>query len=194
MQRFASGRHDMKFDISLADRKALLALARDSIATAFDGRQPEMPSLQDNIRCGAFVTLRIDGDLRGCIGRMHSNDLLPVTIAEMARAAAFEDPRFPPLSPDELDRIEIEITLLSPLRPVRPEEVQPGVHGILISAYGRSGVLLPQVAIEYGWDRETFLSQVCRKAGLPPDTWRSDAAQLYAFEGLIFSESVSDGA
>jgi len=84
--------------------------------------------------------------------------------------------------------VDIEITLLSPLHPIAPDEVVVGKHGLLISARGRSGVLLPQVPVEYGWDRETFLEQVCRKAGLPSDTWKSSQAQLYGFEGFVFSE------
>lgn len=180
----------MDFSLSLDDQKKLLKYARDVIrASLYHQGEPEAPALSTTLRCGAFVTLRKAGSLRGCIGRMQSSDPLVTTVSEMAYAAAFEDPRFPPLRKEELELIDIEITLLSPLRPIAPEDVVVGRHGILISAWGRSGVLLPQVPVEYGWDRETFLDQVCRKAGLPTDAWKSSQAQLYGFEGFVFSES-----
>jgi len=178
------------FSLSLDDQKKLLQYARDVIrASLYHQGEPEAPALSTTLRCGAFVTLMKAGSLRGCIGRMQSSDPLVTTVSEMAYAAAFEDPRFPPLRKEELELIDIEITLLSPLRPIAPEDVVVGRHGILISAWGRSGVLLPQVPVEYGWDRETFLDQVCRKAGLPTDAWKSSQAQLYGFEGFVFSES-----
>ncbi|MEN6297371.1 MAG: AmmeMemoRadiSam system protein A [Rectinema sp.] len=180
----------MDFSISVDDQKKLLKYARDVIhASFYDHGKVEAPELSATMRCGAFVTLRENGSLRGCIGRMRSNDPLVATVSEMALAAAFEDPRFPSLKKEELALIDIEITALSPLHPIAPDEVIVGKHGLLISAWGRSGVLLPQVPTEYGWDRETFLEQVCRKAGLSPDTWKSSLAQLYGFEGFVFSES-----
>lgn len=180
----------MNFSISPDDREKLLKYARDVIGAALHHQKnPEVPEMSTSLRCGAFVTLKEHGSLRGCIGRMRSDATLPETVSEMALAAAFEDPRFSALKKDELDLIDIEITLLSPLRPIPAEEVLVGKHGLLISAWGRSGVLLPQVPVEYGWDRETFLEQVCGKAGLPPDTWKSPQAQLYGFEGFVFSES-----
>ncbi|MEN6498986.1 MAG: AmmeMemoRadiSam system protein A [Rectinema sp.] len=180
----------MDFSISLDDQKKLLKYARDVIrASLYHQGKPEAPTLSTTLRCGAFVTLKEAGSLRGCIGRMQSDDPLVTTVSEMAYAAAFEDPRFPPLRKEEMDLITIEITVLSPLRPIAPEEVVIGKHGLLISAFGRSGVLLPQVPVEYGWDRETFLEQVCRKAGLPADAWKSSRAMLYGFEGFVFSES-----
>ncbi|KFO67820.1 hypothetical protein ER57_08325 [Smithella sp. SCADC] len=180
----------MKFSIDIDDQKALLKYARKVIQAALEHEpEPEPPELSTTLRCGAFVTLREDASLRGCIGRMQSNDPLARTIADMALAAAFEDPRFAPVAAEELPRLEIEITLLSPLKPILPEQVVVGKHGLLISALGRSGVLLPQVPTEYGWDRETFLEQLCRKAGLAAGTWKSSLAQLYGFEGFVFSES-----
>ncbi len=179
----------MDFSVSLDDQTKLLKYARDVIhASLYHQGRPEAPALSTILHCGAFVTLSEGGSLRGCIGRMQSNDPLVATVSEMAHAAAFEDPRFPPLKKEELDLVDIEITLLSPLHPIAPDEVVVGKHGLLISARGRSGVLLPQVPVEYGWDRETFLEQVCRKAGLPSDTWKSSQAQLYGFEGFVFSE------
>ncbi len=179
----------MDFFISLDDQKKLLKYARDVIwASLYHQGRPEAPTLSTTLRCGAFVTLKEAGSLRGCIGRMQSDDPLVTTVSEMAYAAAFEDPRFPLLRKEEIDLITIEITILSPLRPIASEEVIIGRHGLLISAFGRSGVLLPQVPVEYGWDRETFLEQVCRKAGLPADAWKSSHAMLYGFEGFVFSE------
>jgi AmmeMemoRadiSam system protein A len=178
------------FLISVDDQKKLLKYVRDVIqASLYRQGKAEAPELAATMRCGAFVTLKENDSLRGCIGRMHSNDPLLETISEMALAAAFEDPRFAPLRKEELALIDIEISLLSPLQPIAPDEVIVGQHGLLISAWGRSGVLLPQVPVEFGWDRKTFLEQVCRKAGLSPDTWKSSFAQLYGFEGFVFSES-----
>lgn len=167
----------------------ILQYAREVLhSKLFLQKLPEAPRLSVSIRCGAFVTLKEHGDLRGCIGRMRSEEPLCSTIAEMAWAAASEDPRFLPVTKDELTLIEIEITLLSPLEPISPEEVEVGRHGLLISARGRSGVLLPQVPVEFEWNRETFLEQLCRKAGLPPEAWKSPSTLLYGFEGFVFSE------
>ena len=180
----------MEFAISLEDQKKLLNYARLTIQASLKGeKEVEPPRLSKSLKCGAFVTLRKNGSLRGCIGRIQGNVDLTRTIKQMALAAAFEDPRFPPLQKEELPLIEIEITLLSPLYPISPEEIVIGKHGLLISAHGRSGILLPQVPIEFGWDKETFLEQLCWKAGLPSDMWKSPLSQLYGFEGFVFSES-----
>jgi len=141
-------------------------------------------------KLGAFVTLHKNTKLRGCIGRMASDLPIAQTVEEMARAAAFEDPRFDALTEAELDSINIEISLLGPMQRItNPEALIVGRHGVYISYWGRSGVLLPQVAVEYGWDRYSFLEQVCYKAGLAPDTWKDRNAELYIFEGLVFGES-----
>ncbi len=180
----------MQFSISSEDQKSLLQYARDVIrANLFFTPRPMAPKLATSVRSGAFVTLKEGGELRGCIGRMRSDMPLCETIAEMAWAAASEDPRFSPLRRDELPLVKIEITILSPLKPISPGEIEIGRHGLLISAQGRSGVLLPQVPLEFGWDRETFLEQLCRKAGLAPGSWKSPSASLFGFEGFVFSDA-----
>ncbi len=143
---------------------------------------------------GVFVTLNRNGRLRGCIG--FPTPVLPLSVAipDAALSAALDDPRFPPVRADELPEISIEITVLTP--PVlvssppdrRAETVTVGKHGLIIAGYGRTGLLLPQVPVEYHWDASTFLDQVCIKAGLPPGTWRRDDTELYTFEGQIFYE------
>ena len=143
---------------------------------------------------GVFVTLNRNGQLRGCIG--YPNPVLPLSeaIYGAALSAALEDPRFPPVRAEELPEISIEVTVLTP--PVlvssppdrRAEAVTVGKHGLIIKGYGRSGLLLPQVPVEYHWDATTFLDQVCMKAGLPSRTWRRDDTELYTFEGQIFNE------
>ncbi len=106
---------------------------------------------------------------------------------ETARAAAFQDPRFPPVTIDELSEIQLELSVMSLLKPIAPEDVVVGIHGLVVSQYGRRGLLLPQVAREWGWDRETFLSQTCVKAALPPNAWKAGAT-LEAFTAEVFSE------
>ena len=175
-------------------RHALLQAARKAIASAFDaprragghGDEPLEPSLC--VRAGAFVTLHEDGQLRGCIGTFEAREPLHRTVEEMARSAAFHDPRFPPVREDELPRLELEISVLSPMRRIRePGEVEVGRHGLYVVQGFHRGVLLPQVATDCGWDRETFLDQTCRKAGLPTNAWR-EGAELYVFEAEVFRE------
>jgi hypothetical protein len=176
-----------------ASRKELLRIARRAIeGVVREGKAPvpstDNPALM-NLQ-GAFVTIKIKGRLRGCIGNFGIRDARPLfrTVSEMAVAAAVQDPRFPPLAKRELPQIEIEISALTPLRPEDdPEKIEVGRHGIYITKGHRSGVLLPQVATEYGWDRVTFLEQTCRKAGLGPDEWKEGAA-ISTFEAEIFSE------
>jgi len=156
------------FFISLDDQKKLLKYARDVIrASLYHQGRPEAPTLSTTLRCGAFVTLKEAGSLRGCIGRMQSDDPLVTTVSEMAYAAAFEDPRFPLLRKEEIDLITIEITILSPLRPIASEEVIIGRHGLLISAFGRSGVLLPQVLWSMGGIEKHFLNRSAERLVCP---------------------------
>jgi AmmeMemoRadiSam system protein A len=146
---------------------------------------PESSRLKEHY--GAFVTLTMNAQLRGCIGHIVGHAPLFETVARMAVAAAFEDPRFPPVSVDEFGKLEVEISILSPLERVEDlTAITPGVHGLYIRHKGRSGLLLPQVATEWGWDRETFLAQTCRKAGLPPDAWKDAAAEVYWFQAEVF--------
>lgn len=194
----------MDLVLSLDEKRALCAIARESIEARLFHRAQAMPASGKGFRrragsagstgsavsAGAFVTLHENGQLRGCIGRMRSELPLDETISEMAQAAAFEDPRFDPVSRAEIADITIEITVLGILRKIASaEEIVVGNHGIYIIARGRSGVLLPQVATEYGWNRLEFLDHVCLKAGLPPGAWQDADTQLFIFEGIVFGES-----
>lgn len=175
------------------DRRLLCSVARESIEARLSHRLPHFPEpTQACLRGGGvFVTLHENGRLRGCIGRMQGNAAIYETVKIMATAAAFEDPRFEPLTREEIAEIDIEITLLGPLEKSREEkEIVIGKHGLYIISRGRAGVLLPQVATEYGWDTRTFLENVCLKAGLSPSAWKSPDSQLYIFEGLVFPEKV----
>ena len=136
---------------------------------------------------GAFTTLHLRGHLRGCIGYVFATQSLYRTVAETARAAAFDDPRFHPVTAEEAPELKIEISVLSPLRPIKPEEVVVGKHGLVVTQGNRRGLLLPQVPVEWNWDRETFLSQTCLKAGLAPDAWLHDA-EVQAFTAEVFGE------
>ena len=130
--------------------------------------------------------------LRGCIGSFTGSGPLVDTVREMAVSASTRDPRFPPLSEAELGEVDLEISVLSPLRPVSdPNEIEVGRHGIFITRGFHSGVLLPQVASEYGWDRETFLEHTCAKAGLPADAWRDADTRIEVFEAQVFGEKAS---
>jgi AmmeMemoRadiSam system protein A len=177
--------------LAAEERQALLAAARESIAAHLQRRRPQLPSARGALaECrGAFVTLHgPDGDLRGCIGMMQSERPLVETVAQMAVASATEDGRFDPVREAELSGLVIEISVLGPLQPIRPEDVEIGTHGLLISYSGRRGVLLPQVPVEHGWDRETFLDHTCLKAGLPADTWRKAGVELRGFTATVFRE------
>jgi len=151
------------------------------------GPKPVLDSRTLNEELGAFVTLKKDGRLRGCIGNIVGNGPLAATIERMAGAAAFEDPRFPPLTAAELAGLDIEVSVMGPLSPCPdPELIEVGRHGLYIRKAMHSGLLLPQVATEWGWDRETFLDQTCVKAGLPKGTWRKSKTEIWWFEAVIF--------
>jgi len=174
-----------------AERRALLRVARESIAAHFRARRPPLPDPTGALaeHRGAFVTLHgRDGELRGCVGMMRSDRPLLATVERMAVAAATEDGRFEPVTEAELDDVSIEVSALSPLEPIRPEDVEVGRHGLLIGQGSRRGVLLPQVPGEHGWDRETFLAHTCRKAGLPDDAWAKPGVELLAFTAEVFGE------
>lgn len=180
-------------DLTAEERAELMRVARQSLEEHFAGRgplrpEPTTPTLGENR--GAFVTLHRarGGDLRGCVGMMRSEESLVRTVARMAVSAAVDDGRFEPVTAKELPELQIEISALGPLRPIRPEEVEVGRHGLLISHRGRRGVLLPQVPIEHGWDRETFLEHTCLKAGLTPGTWRDKDVELLGFTAEVFGE------
>jgi AmmeMemoRadiSam system protein A len=180
----------MAFDLAIEDKRTLLALAREAIVSRLGNRSPVWPSHSRALeeRRGAFVTLHKHGMLRGCIGRMVADTPLEKAVRDMAMAAAFEDPRFPSLSKAELAEIELEISVLSPMEPCRPDEITPGVHGTYLVKGYRSGVFLPQVATEQGWNRETLLEHLCYKAGLPSGAYLDPDAKLFSFTAVVFGE------
>ena len=173
---------------SSEDRARLLGLARSAITAAVGGgAMPEVSGGVFDDRAGAFVTLHSSGRLRGCIGQTQAKRLADV-ISHCAVAAAFDDPRFPPVTADEVAQLVIELSILSPLERLDdPTKLEVGRHGLAVSFDGRRGLLLPQVAVEWDWTARTFLEQTCVKAGLPPDAWQR-GAQLHVFEAEIFSE------
>ena len=178
-------------ELTATERAALLRVAREAIAAHFERRTPALPAAAGALaeKRGAFVTLhRKDGELRGCVGLLWSDRALLDTVARMAVAAAVEDGRFSPVAAGELPSLRIEVSALGPLAPIRPEEVEVGRHGLLISHRERRGVLLPQVPVEHGWDRETFLGHTCVKAGLPEDDWKEPGAELLGFTADVFGE------
>ena len=173
------------------ERGALLDLARRAVTARIEGRpQPPLPEgppclLQPR---GAFVTLRLDGALRGCIGMIRPQLALAESVLRSAAAAATEDPRFPPLGRAELDRVRIEISALErPFRVLDPGQVVLGRHGLIVTQGRRRGLLLPQVATEQGWDIGTFVEEACLKAGLAPDACEKGGV-LEAFEAEVFGE------
>jgi uncharacterized protein len=177
------------------ERRTLLGIAHQAILSAlergpFADEPPASPGLSE--QRGVFTTLylrkELDRKLRGCVGYALAVMPLYRAVAETARAAAFEDSRFLPVSKEEAPQLEISLSVLSRLFPIHPEAVEVGRHGLLISQGARRGLLLPQVPVEQNWDREMFLEQTCRKAGLPADAWRNDAT-IAAFTAEIFSDS-----
>jgi len=185
----------MEFDITDEEKKILLSQARETITAELERRKPVYSnSIPDNSNlnelCGAFVSLHTENrSLRGCIGRMAANLPLIETVRTMAREAAFSDPRFPPLKKEELQRCHIEISALSPMTPCNdPWKVKVGVHGLYLRRSGRSGVLLPQVPVEQGWNLKQYLDYICVKAGLPPLSYEAPDADLFTFTAVVFGE------
>jgi uncharacterized protein len=178
-------------EFSLEQRRALLGIAHEAIVAVAEGRksldaQPSFPGL-DEPR-GVFTTLYLRGGLRGCVGYAAPVSPLYRAVAETAQAAAFEDSRFVPVTKEEARELEISLSVLSRLFPIQPEGVDVGRHGLVVSQGVRRGLLLPQVPIEHGWDREMFLEQTCHKAGLPHDAWRKGAV-IEAFTAEVFSDA-----
>jgi AmmeMemoRadiSam system protein A len=173
------------------EKGLLLQIARDVIEARCRGEkvpEPQANSPTLNEFWGAFVTLHQDGKLRGCIGHIRGEKPLVKTVAEMAAAAAFHDPRFPPVTKAELDTLEYEISVLTPLRRISDvAEIEVGTHGIYMKSDSCAGLLLPQVATEWGWDRKTFLERTCIKAGLPEDAWKDKKTEIYIFSADVFS-------
>jgi len=179
------------------DRKLLLMQARASIeAHLSDKSVPPVndPSPVLGERRGAFVSLHRQGRLRGCIGYLEAVKPLLQTVREMAASAAFHDPRFKPLRPEELADLEIEISVLSPMKLITStDEIEVGKHGLYIVQGFCRGLLLPQVATEYKWDRLAFLQQTCCKAGLDPDAWKAPSTKIYTFTAEVFAEHPQQG-
>jgi len=188
-------------EFSLEQRRTLLRIAHQAILSALESQPlsevPPFPAALSEPR-GVFTTLYLclyshrhresHRELRGCVGYVLPTVPLYRAVAETARAAAFDDSRFLPVTKEEALGLEVSLSVLSRLFPIHPEAVEVGRHGLLISEGARRGLLLPQVSVEHGWDRETFLEQTCRKAGLPLDAWRK-AATLEAFTAEVFSDS-----
>lgn len=182
----------MATTLSKDEKRLLLDLARRTIVQYLtDGKKVPLPEAKGMLleQCGAFVTLHKKGELRGCIGNMVGRGPLIETIREMAIAAATQDPRFHKVSPKELAEIDIEISVLSPMRRIKDvSEIKVGTHGILMRRGMYQGVLLPQVATEYGWDRDTFLEHTCYKSGLPADAWKDPKTVIEIFSADVFGE------
>jgi AmmeMemoRadiSam system protein A len=183
-------------ELNEEQKKKLLHLARRSIEEYLKKRSlPKVDytnEFSDEVfkqKCGAFVTLHKHGSLRGCIGYVKGIKTIPEAVVDMAKAAAFEDPRFEPLKSNELEEIDIEISVLTPIEPVKDiSEIVIGRDGLIISSGFRAGLLLPQVATEYGWDVQTFLQHTCYKAGLPADAWKWDNTKIEKFSAIVFGE------
>ena len=182
----------MDFSLDDKEKDILLKTARERIRSDLFGDRPSYPEAAGRLMeiCGAFVTLHKNGMLRGCIGNIVGRRPLIDTVREMAHASAFDDPRFPALSTEEFEQIDIEISVLSPLEVISdPSVIEPGKHGIYMQRGYAGGVLLPQVATEQGWDRETFLEHTCMKAGLPIDAWKDPDTRIEIFTAVIFREN-----
>jgi AmmeMemoRadiSam system protein A len=180
--------------LSPADQLSLLQLARAAITSAAQGSGLDLRGWSaehdsDRLRepAAAFVTLYHDDRLRGCVGCLQPDKPLYLSVADAAVAAALQDPRFPPVAPEEVPSLKLEVSILSPFFPIQPEAVEPGVHGLMVTLGFRRGLLLPKVAVETGWDRERFLQETCLKAGLPRDAWKQ-GARLEAFTAFAFAE------
>ena len=177
-----------------ARQQELLQIARDAIGHRLGFAVVEQPAGNNRFLqredFGTFVTLTLEDNLRGCIGYIEPVAPLGEQIRMCALAAAFQDPRFTPLARHEFDRISIEISLLFPPVSVRDtDEIQVGRDGLIVSRGGFHGLLLAQVAVDHGWDRETFLNETCWKAGLPEDAWRDGSTSIQRFESIVFGET-----
>jgi AmmeMemoRadiSam system protein A len=180
-------------ELNAKEKAILLEIARKAIDAYI--RTGELPSVEPreekalNVRSGCFVSIKQAGNLRGCIGNFQSEHPLFREVAEIAVASATKDPRFYPMKKEDLNDFSLEISVLSPLSKIENfEEIEVGKHGIYLEKGYYRGVLLPQVAVEHDWDRETFLSQTCLKAGLPSDSWKAEDAEIYIFRAQIFGE------
>jgi len=179
---------------SLADseKKLLLEIARRAVVAAVERHElswdsPVSPALRQP--AGAFVTLHKGAKLRGCIGQLPGGEPLVQVVVHCAASAALEDPRFSPVRPEEVAEIEIEISVLSALQDISPEEIVPGKHGLVVSRGWNRGVLLPQVATQFNWGAERFLAETCEKAGLNRMAWKDPQTRVQGFTADVFSEA-----
>ena len=175
------------------EQNTLLRLAKESIGLFFEKQscpvfKQSIPSpLNESL--GVFVTLKIHGELRGCIGRIFTSEPLWQSVVQLARESAFHDSRFSPLTPGEFTETSIEISVLSKPKEISSfEEITLGIHGIIVSHSYNKALFLPQVAIEQNWDKETYLSHCCRKAGLDPFFWKTGKLKIEVFTAFVFSE------
>ena len=179
--------------LTKGERRILLQVARESATATVTGRDVNLSAMVTDREGGAFVTLRISDSLRGCVGQLEGRGSLVETVQHVAAAAATEDPRFSPVRAEELSQIVIEVSVLGPVTPCSgPDAIEIGRHGVVVDAGIRRGLLLPQVAVEWGWDAQTFVSKTCAKAGLRHDAWTRDAA-VSVFEAEVFSEADAGG-
>lgn len=181
----------MRFSLNREEQRYLGGIAQASIEASLNHEDnidvPAPISAAVDAELGAFVTLHRQGRLRGCIGNMLGQGPLYNTVARMARSAAFADPRFPPLTEAEWPDVTLEISVLGPLqRCTDPDRIEIGRHGLLLVHHGQSGVFLPQVPEEQGWDLPAYLTELCGKAGLPDRSWLAPGAELYWFEAFVF--------
>ena len=186
----------MDRELNAHEKQALLAIARQAIIQGVQTGQEYVEPREEktlNQRNGCFVTIKQNGQLRGCIGNFQSELPIFKEVAQMAQASSAKDPRFYPLKEEDLDNFTLEISVLSPLHKIEDiEEIEVGKHGIYIEKSFYRGVLLPQVATEHKWDRLTFLKQTCIKAGLPTDAWEANDADIYVFSAQIFGEETTE--
>lgn len=191
---------NFSLNVSNSDKKILFELARLSILNHFAEKKNFLPELSKppspllEAQLGAFVTLRINAQLRGCIGNLFSHDPLYKTVSKMAQAAAFSDRRFPPLQKSEYDTLDLEISIMGPITPCKDiSKIELGRHGLILRGQARQGLLLPQVPLEFNWTLPEFLQHLCIKAGLPPKSWEQawikPGIELYWFEAVVLEES-----
>ena len=180
-------------ELTAMEKDTLLDIVKKAILFKLNNKVPPKVTMDSETlkeKRGAFVTLKKRGHLRGCIGYIKAVKPLWETVQEMAVAAAFHDPRFPSLKPEELKDLSFEISVLSPLKRINDiNEIEVGKYGLYIVRGYNSGLLLPQVAVEYNWDRETFLSETCYKAGLPPQAWMDKETEIYVFSADYFGDT-----
>lgn len=184
--------------LTLDEGKLIVKLARETIETYLrEGREPRVPKVPVKLRehRGVFVTLNKGSELRGCIGHPLPTTPLIDAVIDSSISSATRDPRFPPVTPEELPALEVEVSVLSKPEPIKvkspreyPKHIVIGRDGLIIEWSGYAGLLLPQVPVEWGWDAEEFLSHACMKAGLMPDHWLREGVRISKFSAQVFRE------